>query len=897
MRSTRPLAVDAAVTAQPDTHLFLSYAGPDENWVTWISDILEFAGRTVRVQPSESPGGQYVVSDIGAEVARAERVLVVCSPTLFDAPWCTLEWVAALATRPLLLVRVADGPVPEVLATVHRVHRVDLFGVDAAAAARRLLDAVAAPDGPRPAGPDPDAPVAPFPALLPAGWNVPGRDRLVVERATLLGEVRQALTGGPVPAVVLRGPAGCGRTQLAVEYAHRHAPEYSLVRWMDAGQLPLLGQQIAALAGLLALPTDAGVDETVGAVLAELNRRERWLLVFDDARDAPGLWRWLDQSLPARSGHLLLVDADTDTDTDVDADADGRARRAGPVPTVEVGPLPRERSVALLTARRPDLDPGVTDAVAARLADQPLAVGLAARLLAQDDRDPRDFLADRQGHSSNGHSSNGSNADGSNADGNVSQGRSLHSSPVELCWSLFQQRCALSAPTTVRLLELCALLAPAPVPLSLLRAASPPPRRGWIGHHHRQRRGDDGERDLHRTVAIAVDHGLARRAGDSIVLHPLVRDAIAAGLTPRGRRELGDLAGRLLAAAYSQSPTDRPVWSAQAPVVPHLLAALDTLDDPDDPHQLHAWADVHSSHLYARGAYAAAEYLARDLYRRNLGRFGPDHRDTLATANNLAVTLLAVGQRRAAREVEYDTLARRRHFLGENHPDTLATAVNLAIVLWELGEHEAARGLHADTVARSRAALGEDHPDTLARAHQLAGRLGASGDLANARALTEDVLARRRRLLGDDHPETLDTTADLADLLRGLGRFRAARALDEDLLDRLRRLLGDDHPDVLAFASRLANTLDDLGEFQSARRLAEEVLARRRRLLGDDHPDTLASTHSLAASLSASGDYRGAQELFEEALSRWRRQFAAARPRTDRPVRRPRQRPDGGMAS
>ncbi|WP_261559913.1 tetratricopeptide repeat protein, partial [Frankia tisae] len=825
MRSTRPLAVDEAGTAQPGTHFFLSYAGPDENWVTWISDILESAGRTVRVQPSESPGGQYVVSDISAEAARAERVLVVCSPALFDAPWCTLEWVAALAARPTLLIRVTDDPVPEVLATVHRV---DLFGVDAAAAAQRLLDAVAAPGGPRPAGPDPDAPVASFPALLPAGWNVPGRDRLVVERATLLGDVRRALTGGPVPAVVLRGTAGCGRTQLAVEYAHRHAPEYGLVRWMDAGQLPLLGQQIAALAGLLALPTGAGagVDETVGAVLAELNRRERWLLVFDDAHDAPGLWRWLDQSLPARSGHLLLIDAD------------GRARRAGPVPTVEVGPLPREQSVALLTARRPGLDSGVADAVAARLADQPLAVALAARLLAQEDRDPRDFLTDRQDHN-------------------------LNSTPVELCWSLFQERFALSAPTTVRLLELCSLLAPAQVPLSLLRAASPPPRRGWIGHHHHKRHGDDGERDLHRIVAIAVDHGLARRAGDSIVLHALVRDAVAARLTPRRRRELGDLAGRLLAAAYPQSPTDRPVWSAQAPVVPHLLAALDTLDDPDDPHQLHAWADVHCSHLYARGAYAAAEYLARDLYRRNLKRFGPDNRDTLASANNLAVALLAVGQRRAAQEVERDTLARRGHFLGENHPDTLATAANLAIVLWELGEHEAARGLHADTVARSRAALGEDHPDTLARAHQLAGRLGAVGDLANAQALTEDVLARRRRLLGDDHPETLDTTADLAALLRGLGRFRTARALDEDLLDRLRRLLGDDHPDVLAFASRLATNLDDLGEFQSARRLTEEVLARRRRLLGDDHPDTLASAHSLAASLSASGDYRGAQELFE----------------------------------
>ncbi|MCM3926323.1 toll/interleukin-1 receptor domain-containing protein, partial [Frankia sp. AiPs1] len=146
--------VDAAGAAQPGTDLFLSYAGPDENWATWISGILELAGRTVRVQPSESPGGEYAVSDIGAEVARAERVLAVCSPALFDAPWCTLEWAAMVATRPLLLVRVADGPVPEVLATVDRV---DLFGIDEAAATRRLLAAVTVPVAPRPAAPRPAA--------------------------------------------------------------------------------------------------------------------------------------------------------------------------------------------------------------------------------------------------------------------------------------------------------------------------------------------------------------------------------------------------------------------------------------------------------------------------------------------------------------------------------------------------------------------------------------------------------------------------------------------------------------------------------------------------------------------------------------------------------------------
>ena len=65
---------------------------------------------------------------------------------------------------------------------------------------------------------------------------------------------------------------------------------------------------------------------------------------------------------------------------------------------------------------------------------------------------------------------------------------------------------------------------------------------------------------------------------------------------------------------------------------------------------------------------------------------GDDHPDTLTSANNLAVDLRALGERRRARELDEDTLARRRRVLGDDHPDTLASANNLAIDLRELGE-------------------------------------------------------------------------------------------------------------------------------------------------------------------------------------------------------------------
>jgi Tetratricopeptide repeat len=108
---------------------------------------------------------------------------------------------------------------------------------------------------------------------------------------------------------------------------------------------------------------------------------------------------------------------------------------------------------------------------------------------------------------------------------------------------------------------------------------------------------------------------------------------------------------------------------------------------------------------------------------------------------------------RAQVQLDEDTLARRRRVLGEDHPDTLASADNLAISLQGV-RGQAARELGEDTLARRRRVLGEDHPDTLTSAFILASALFELGEYQAARELAEDILARRRRVLGEDHPDT-----------------------------------------------------------------------------------------------------------------------------------------------
>jgi hypothetical protein len=94
----------------------------------------------------------------------------------------------------------------------------------------------------------PQIPPAPTPA---AGiWGgVPARNPAFTGRAELLGALRGALaSAGPVAVQALRGMGGVGKTQIAIEYAHRFSAEYEVVWWLNAENATLLGEQFASLA-------------------------------------------------------------------------------------------------------------------------------------------------------------------------------------------------------------------------------------------------------------------------------------------------------------------------------------------------------------------------------------------------------------------------------------------------------------------------------------------------------------------------------------------------------------------------------------------------------------------------------------------------------------------------
>jgi len=821
---------------------FISHAGRDRDWAEWVGWQLSDAGYAVELDVWDWAAGQNFVTLMSRALDRADRLIALFSTAYFErSRYTTEEWSASVlhgsgddAGRllPLRIENVAPEQVPSVLRSL--IFR-DLFGLDELQARRVLLEATAGPhrpDGPpsypgrgTPGGLSRMGASGPrLPGSMPQIWNVPARNSGFTGRDGLLIKIRERLLGGDRAVVqALHGMGGVGKTQLAVEYAHQFAGVYDLVWWIAAGQTSVIGDQIAALAIELGC-AEPGTETAVAsrAVLAELRRRGRWLLVFDNAELPQDLMFWLPGGT---AGHVLITTRSQGWDEIAAA--------------VEIDVFARTESVAILQARVPGLTVANADRLAEDLGDLPLGVAQAAGYLVETGMPADEYqrlLATRA-------------REILAAGQPPSYPRSL-----AVTTQLVIDRLTAGDPAVVELVRLCAFLAPEPIPpawfidaareLPDLLASSTADPLTWSRLLAR----------AGRSTLVRIDHR-------GIQMHRLTQAILRDGLAPE---RISAMQERVAAILVENDPGDAEnpfTWPAWAQLLPHLLAA-----DPatSSSSRLRDQACNAAWYLLKRGDPRSCLRYAYRLHDQWRHRLGDDDLHTLRMANSIGSSLEEMGDNEAARQINEDNLVRRRRALGDDHRDTLVSATNLAIQLRALGDASSARALDEDTLARRRRMLGEDHRDTQDSASSLATDLRMLGEAQSARVLDEETLARRRRLLGEDHPRTLTSATNLAADLRGLGELRAAQELDEDILARKRNVLGSDHPLTLESAGNLATDLRMLGEALSARALDEDTLTRKRRVLGDDHPRTLESADNLATDLRLLGEPEAAQALDEE---------------------------------
>jgi tetratricopeptide (TPR) repeat protein len=810
----------------------VSYAGSDRVWAEWVCSVLEGAGFRTELDVWDWVAGENVVLRLSDALARADRVLALWSPAYFERDrFTTDEWTAVMAWRPddegrhrLVPVRVVAVDPPAVLASVG--YR-DVFGLDEVRARAELLAAVAGSTGRGKAHAFPGDVTASVggvggprvPGTLPGVWNVRPRNMAFTGRELLLAGLRSGLAVGTRMVVhAVNGIGGVGKTALAVEYAYLFAGDYDLVWWVDAQRVELIGDQLARL-GVTAgwVDATASIDVAWEAVQQGLQRRGRWLLIFDNVEEPADVHPWL----PAGLGHVVIT---------------SRHRGfTGIAVPVEVAVFTRAESMALIRTHLPALSEADAGVLAAEMGDLPLAVAQAAGLLVETAMTVTEYVTELRAHAAE----------------ILAEGRPLEY-PVALAATIeiAVQRLQEQDPAAVDLLRVAAVLAPEAVPLawfSLAVEALPAPLAAVVS----------AGRALvwRRLLARVADLGLGQITNETLLVHRLTQAVLRDQRTPEQLVADRSIAAQVVAAAEpdddGSDPDSWPDWTA---LLPHLISlAPESLSGGGKVRRVACSAVWY---LLMRGEYHTALPLAEGWYQAWLTQDGPDNHYVLWAASNLAQSYRALGRHQEAYDVDVDTFARSRRIFGEDHSNTLASANNLADDLTRLRRHQEAYDLDFETLERRRRLCSEDHPDTLRAANNLAVDLNHLGRHAEANDLIIDTFSRQRRVLGDDHQNTLSTAHNLADALRMLGRAQEAYALSGDTVARRGRVLGEDHPDTLASAQSLADALRMLGRAQEAYALSVDTVARRGRVLGEDHPDTLASAHHLAGVTRESEDGR-----------------------------------------
>ncbi|MEU5543544.1 FxSxx-COOH system tetratricopeptide repeat protein [Streptomyces sioyaensis] len=874
---------------------FISYAGPDRPWAEWVGYHLERAGHQVVLDVWDWRAGDNFVHHMDQALERANAVVALFSKSYFEPErWTQDEWSAAVARRdrviPLALEPITTADVPPLLAAKLRK---DLHGLDETTALATLREAVNG--GARPTSPPP------FPGTTPADdsaavshgtkprlpsttgqpdvWNVRRRNPDFSGREAEIAQLRDGLLSGRQAVVrALHGMGGVGKTQIALEYAHRFAGQYDVVWWVDAeqdDQLPVHYTELADRLGI-AKP-EAGSEHNARALLQHLRTEQRWLLILDNAENREQIDPWL----PEGSGHVVI--------TSRNPDWRGIAHQTG------LDVFSRADSVSYLRTQIPSITSEEADLLARDVGDLPLALAQAVGVIGSGMTIGRylQLLATNTARI----------LDQGDAPG--------YPAPLAAAVGIATTGLESDHPDAAALLRLGAFFGPDPIPTRWLESARS--RLSTIP-------GDPG--DLmwpHAALQPLSRYGLARLDHETFQIHRLTQAVLRDHTGPEEAEKIRRDVATVLSSIDPGNPEVPDTWPAWASLASHLIAhhadlthrpelrpillktafflirsgqprsalslttSLRTVWESelgrDHPDTLsctqyfgHATADV--------GDVVGALTFVEDTLTRRRRVLGDDHPDTLQSANDLAATTSRLGKYAEARTMYVDTLRRRRNILGDNHPDTLQSAHNLAIALNHAGDHVEANRMHEDTLRRRRNILGDDHPNTLQSAHSLAMTLHDLGEIMEAHRMHTGTLRRRRHILGDDHPDSLDSAHALAITLHNLGETNEARRMDEDTLRRRRHILGDDHPNTLQSAHSLAVTLHNLGELDQARRMDEDTLRRRQHVLGDDHPDTLESAHSLAVTLHNLDETDEAHRMHEDTLRRRQRTLGDDHPHT-----------------
>jgi transcriptional regulator with XRE-family HTH domain len=197
-----------------------------------------------------------------------------------------------------------------------------------------------------------------------AYWNVPyPHNPYFVGRETILQSLRQRLVPGAKTTALtqsISGLGGIGKTQVAIEYAHRYGEHYEAVLWITADSLEVATAALLQMATqVLGFPEQQEAGQQIAEAKRWLQKRHGWLLIFDNVEDPEAI---LSTFVPSKHQGSVLITT--------------RRRDVGVLAHSEMLPLFSEEDAVLFLLRRTKRIAKETQVTEATADEVSLAIGL-----------------------------------------------------------------------------------------------------------------------------------------------------------------------------------------------------------------------------------------------------------------------------------------------------------------------------------------------------------------------------------------------------------------------------------------------------------------------------------------------------------------------------------------
>jgi len=483
-------------------------------------------------------------------------------------------------------------------------------------------------------------------------------------------------------SVALTGLAGIGKTQIALEYAHRCYIEkvYQAVFWVSAADERSLQTGYAALAEKLDLPErdEQELAKIVKAVKEWLERHTHWLLIMDNADNLSLARSFFPKAPETHQGHILLTT---------------RWQMVGNIARkINIDRMEPEEGRDFLLRRSAALQDATIDTrhaasqIVELLDGHPLALDQAGAFI-EDGSSFADYI-------NLYHEKRCELLDERGSLDEESKGKySEYPDTVFVTFGLCFDKARERHPITTDILRFCAFCHPDIIPYELLQ-------------HDETFKRDATEFKQGRTALLrysllkrnALDYTLPwDRLENTLSMHRLVQDVIIDAMSADLQKQWRERVVRALNAAFPEKDSDfyyGNLITRCRRLLPHvLLCAAWTDDELAQTVEVAKLLYKAASYLQDRYQHSDAEpLLARvlSIYEQHIG---VGHSITASELSGLAALYRKQGKREQAEALYRQGLAIREKNFGIEHLETALSLYNLAVLYFEQSKDDQAVSL------------------------------------------------------------------------------------------------------------------------------------------------------------------------------------------------------------